>query len=544
MTRSSHSFAKLAPGALLLWALAAAAQAAPAQVQATNQGAAAPGSTAQAGPAAAPVAAPVAKAPVAKAAGARAAGAGTQAALPGRPPAPAPAVPPGTFLADDMPSIGGLVPGPTTLTGYFVDPKGTYLARLLPKPIADPTFEVLLFPPASGHPTRIERFLLQVPASPSAPPPAERALVLGFHPFSVSEYSVYNASGLPQICAQRGWYLLAPYGLTDTNMGNPASQAAVDACLAWVRNLGFVYNQDRVYTAGFSMGGLNAVSYALRNQDPKGAVRIAGVINHTGTMDLIDNYSTGTVQLKQLLENPDHFGASPTQDPFAWWRVNPVRIFGQTVDPNTAQAINLKDLRVFLHWNNQDPNTNLVKYNRSLRDYLLAQGAIVTVNEVQAGNTHAWATLNMATAVDYVAAATAPAPGALGGGSAEIFADRQERYRMSEVLEIEPNTVARYRLALSLSGGNAFGVQGARGVRRLALELGDAALDTTAPLSITSWTTDGKPLTLVLRGYAQAPSQVLVGGVPPAFLSHDPATAELVVTPNGTGAFAVLDIQP
>jgi pimeloyl-ACP methyl ester carboxylesterase len=447
-----------------------------------------------------------------------------------------------TLLGAESGTLGP-VQAPLGLRGWFVDPEGGWVGRPVQGPTTDPTYEILLFPPKSGHPSKIERFTLQVPAGPNLPPPSERALVIGFHPFGVSEKSVFNASGLPQICEQRGWYLLAPYGLIDTNFGNLESQLAVDAAVAWMgKYLGVT--RPRVFTVGFSMGGLGALSYAMRNLDPRGPVRIAGVVHHTGTVDVVGQYDTGTLQLKQLMVGPDHFGGTPLQVPFAWDRVNPLRVVGGVADATKAPVVNLKDVPFYLHWNAQDPNTQLVAWNRALRDYLLSQGAAVVVNEVNAGATHAWSTLQMSTAIAHLAPSLPPAPGALGGNFAEIFADRTAAYRASEVRAIEPSTVARYRIALPFGGGNAVGLQGVRGARRIALDTSALSLSPSAPLSVTTWTTDGKPTTIVLRGYASAPSQVLVGGAPPFAVFHDATAKELTITPNASGAFAIVDVVP
>ncbi len=429
------------------------------------------------------------------------------------------------------------------LVGWTQAVEGVFV-KLLPPVSADPLLEVLLMPPHSGHPTKPERFVLQVPVGPNVPPVRERGLVIGFHPYGVSEKSVLNTQ-LPHLCAARGWLLLAPFGLVNTNFANLESQQSLDAVLALLAQYGYPFNRDLVYTVGFSMGGLNAISYAMRHQDPGGLVRIAGVVNHTGTMDVIDQYLVGPPVIQQLMSGPDHFQGTPSQNPFNWSRINPLRLIGGAVQPSSAHVANLRGLPIYLHWNTQDPNLNLVQYSQALQSYLSSVGANVFTRSGPMGfNVHAWSTLDLVEALDFVTQAAAPKPGDLLGGYQEIFADRTAVYRYTEVLEIDPQQVARYRLQQGAAGSNLTAVQGARHVRRLALDMVAAGIDPSLPASVISWTTDGQPLTLVLRGYASPPSAVTLGGVPLAGWVHDSAAGELTLTPNGTGAYAQVQILP
>ena len=113
--------------------------------------------------------------------------------------------------------------------------------RQVPSKSSDPTYELLLAAPLSGHPTRDESLLLQVPSgllTGSAPPPP---LVVAFHSFSRSEKEPFNASDLPAECAGRGWMLLSPLGLSQVNFAAPASQDALDAALKVLIKFRYVF---------------------------------------------------------------------------------------------------------------------------------------------------------------------------------------------------------------------------------------------------------------------------------------------------------------
>lgn len=406
-----------------------------------------------------------------------------------------------------------------------------------------PTIELIIEAGLSGHPTLDERMLVQFPPNLWQIPLSQRAIVVAFHPYGLSYVSPFNGSLLPAICEQRDWILLAPLGLTQTNFATVQSQETLDITMGIIAKF-LPYNRQMVYTVGFSMGGMNAVSYAMRKQDPKG-LRVAGVINHTGTMDAILDYETGAQALKDILENDDHFGGSPTEQPFAWERVNPAKLDASNiVDAQRAPVTNLVDVPFYLHVNKDDPQTDLVDMTYALYDHLLSLGVDVVLSEVSAGATHHWNTMDMTAAINHIAGAVAPGVAPENGPVLELFADREAGYRLTEVLAIEPETVARYKIVVQTPIVNAFAVQGIDGVRELAVDLGPLLADPSELLTITTWNVDSKPTTLVLEGYTAAPATILVNGVPPIASSFDPAAGTLSVQPTSDGSFAVVQIIP
>lgn len=407
--------------------------------------------------------------------------------------------------------------------------------RLVPSWSTDPTFEVLLWPPISGHPTKPESFLVQFPLFEKVAP-ADKALVIAFHPFGVSEKSPFSGSSLPFQCAQRGWVLLSPLGLSQANFANVESQLALDAVLALVRQF-ITFSKQRIYTVGFSMGGCNAVSWAMRHQDPSG-LRAAGIIDHTGTMDLVENYNLGTPQLKTIMEG--EFGGSPAAQAFNYDRVSPFRLAGTTVDANQARVSNVRHLPFYLHFNNGDPTSSLLLQTQALRNYLVAHGATVQLSTVNSGPVHSWSTLPMQDALDWIGQFTLPpAPDAI-----ETFADAAKNYLYTEVRELSPQKVARYHVALE-PVANRFEVTATRDIQKLAFDLSAMGLDPTQTLRFDASSADASSDTLILVGYPQAPQSVkLFGFFPPLAWSYDAATDELSVTPNASGSLAEVVIVP
>lgn len=408
----------------------------------------------------------------------------------------------------------------------------------------DPLFEVFLPPPISGSPTEVERFLIQIPLDVVLPPFPTRPAVVGFHFFGVSEASVFNQT-LPQLCQQKGWYLIAPLGFNQVNFGNRESQDGLDAIFDWVEQ--FVDLDDqRLYGVGFSMGGLNALSYAWRHQNPSGR-RFAAVASLLGTVDPVFDFENGTPMLQSLLANPLVFGGTPDEEPFNYARISPARLSPtQTIDDLEAPVNNLLDTRVYLGINLTDPTTDLLTQNFALSNYLQSKGFQVTVDAFSGVPVHAWSSFDQVPVIDFFDGSVVPGPEPIGGPPLDLYLDREDVVRFTEIREIEPETVARFRVTLGASGSNSFALEALRGVGELVVDASAIGIDPAQPLTFSSF--GENPATpgtrIVLPGYPLPPAQVTVNGVAPAFTSHDAATGELTVQPRFDSVFSVTTIIP
>ncbi|HKX45403.1 MAG TPA: hypothetical protein VJP77_01760, partial [Planctomycetota bacterium] len=449
---------------------------------------------------------------------------------------------PFTWAADQ--GLGPVTLPVSTQGGWILTQDG-FVFRFVPSYSGDPTVEVVLAAPHSGHPTNPERFLLQFPVGPKAGQIQNKALVVGFHPYGLSEKSVFQGTPLPAICASKGWMLIAPYGLVDYHFANEQAQAAADAVLRFVgRHM--QWNAERVYAVGFSMGGLSALSFALRHQDPEG-VRVAGVVYHTGTGDVIRQYDNGVALVKTLMESPIVFGGSPAAEPFAYERVNPFRYLQGALQASTAQVTNLDGVPFFLHVNNADfQNLDLVAQTKALHTFLQARGFDVFLNQVSVSgmSAHSWSTLPMEQAIAYVEGSTAPGPKPEHGPALRLHADREAAYRFAEVRGKPAEEVARFEVVFSSVGTNAFALLETRDLDAVALDLAAMELDPLQTLLFQHASADSTPDQIVLRGYAGPPSSVLANGLPVAAWSYAAGPQELAITPTAGGSFAVVQVVP
>ncbi len=438
--------------------------------------------------------------------------------------------------------LGSVVLPATGTGGWHVGPFALRY-RTVPSFTKDVTLEVIVAAPDSGHPTLPERFMLQYPRNWAKRPLKEKAVVVGFHSFSVSEKQIFLDTDLPFECARRGWMLVAPYGLKDENFANVGTQQSLENILLILHSL-VGYNHERIYGVGFSMGGLNAVSYAMRHQD-QGKPRFAAVVSHTGTVDMIREYDNADAFRQQRLRNPFHFGASPTNDPFEYERVSPALILNSgLLDPDKAPVCNALHIPFYFHANLADPNTELLAHTLELKNYLAFRGATVYENlTVDPVAGHSWTTLPMAQALDSVSIHSLPGPPQI----LDVFADRQDRWLYSDVLVKPDNTHARYQIEISpiqLSRVNSFRITQTENLDSVRLRLRAMGLDPTTDLTFECSSVDATSDVFVLKGYPTPPQALRVLRARSWNWTHDAARKELRIRiAYGRGSAKVL-IRP
>ncbi len=415
--------------------------------------------------------------------------------------------------------------------------------RSVPSFTSDPTYEVVVAPPLSGHPVLAERFLLQMPANFGMRPLSERAVVVAYHSWSTSEKQVFLSTDLPQECAARGWMLFAPYGLRDTNFANVDSQASCKRILEFLYTLQ-PFDSGRVYGVGFSMGALNALSFGMRHLDP-GGLRFAGIVAHTPTVDVLRAFAGADPATQAKLANPWHFGAGPDVDPFAYERISPARVMNSgLIDDDAAPALNLLHIPVYLHVNLADPNAELVQHALELSSFLTQRGGSVTerlVNDPVGG--HTWGTMSTADALDTMAPARLPAH----PKQFECFADRPGRIHYSEVLGKPDGRHARFQVEVSplrFPTSNAFAVRGTRDLDQLLLRVRGMGLDPLQPFVFDVRSVDGTEDVIFLDGLATRPQAVSIVDGGPSTWSWDSARRRLRVDLSLARGWARVTVTP
>jgi len=263
-----------------------------------------------------------------------------------------------------------------------------------------------------------EKFLLQLP---STPPTSPVPLLVVFHKYGSSHGDLLNTSFRAETQA-RGWYCMAPLGARQKHFGNSESQINTRAALDLVAHL-FPVDRDRVYGAGFSMGGGAMTNYAARHLDPSG-VRFAALVDHTGGVSLSHTWFNepddadldDDVPLPgQNLEVPDVledlFGGTPSTVPFEYRRSSTIDL-----DPITGQigvgtdfGRNLAHIPTLVWVANNDPLAYVVAQTYALNTYLQAQNAGHQFTLTN-GSSHSWSTLDETAVCDWLQTKTLQTP--------------------------------------------------------------------------------------------------------------------------------------
>lgn len=420
--------------------------------------------------------------------------------------------------------------------GWIVLPNENLQFRFVQSLTGDPTIEAIFWPPASGHATQAERITFQFPMSSQGKPLAG-ALVIAFHSYGVSEKDIWINTDIASLCAERGWALVAPYGMVDTHYGNVQSQESLIKVLNVVQKY-FKFDQDRIYTVGFSMGGGAATSFAMRHLSDQ-RLQVAAVVNHTGTQDLVEVYQNGSVATKTMLSDSMHFGTAPTTSDtaFPYLRVSPSRLVVGAVDPNLTPARNLRHIPMYTFVNLDDSHTDLVQDNLTVMAYLQGLGHPITLVTANKGSNHKWSTMDMNAAFRWLERKTlAKKPIHM-----EVFADKEIKYLDTVVRDKQDLRVARYDVT-AFQGTNSLDVVNTRYLNSLFVDIGALGLDANLPLGITWSSIDSFGDEIVLPGYTTAPADITLDGVLHGTWTHDPVSGELAIQilPGVTsGVFAI-----
>ena len=364
-----------------------------------------------------------------------------------------------------------------------------------------------------------EEFILAIPSTVVWPAPV---LTL-FHGYGEEPADVVLNSPLVGEAMGRGCIVFIPLGAHKYNYGIDYAQRNVELAFEFL-SARLPIDLDRIYAAGFSMGGGAAASFAARHMDPHG-IRIAGVVNHTGTNSLRATYQQSNDA--GLFSSPLMFGASPSQDPFAYQRSSTIdldALNGQLV-PAGEMASNLAHVPT-RHWNaDLDPNPYIVEQTEELHARLLFHGADTAQHTVQS-NQHSWATLDAVAVMDWLGQQQAQVP--VPGEVVRTVADRDGRWNQLEVLQQRQGEFTPIVWSSQPANNMLYLIEMAN-VQTVGAHLDDLALDAAARVRVVLQVTDTSTPDVVLLGFPHAPTDVLRRGVSTSAWTHDAQSGTVIL---------------
>lgn len=441
------------------------------------------------------------------------------------------------FLAFALPNqgtatgtLGGGVTNTGTISGGSAANSGSTGAsttygrkRRFPSQYSPGLWEVRL-PPESTASGFNERFLVQIPSNPAGP---EVPLLVAFHRYGNSMYDIPVNTDLMVEAEARGWYVVAPMGLSDDNLNSVPSQQNIEAVLRLMTRL-YPIDSDRIYGIGHSMGGGNALSYGARHLDPKQPM-FAALVNHTGVMSQQHSYANDNA-LRPIWDF--WYGGNPVGNEFNYCRSSLIDLQYNASDllsvpvPNqtTDMARNLTHIPIQTWIANGDPLQELIVQNRAFDEQMTRRGGDHELITIQA-NEHTWTILDYPAVLDFLASKTLTLP-----TSAKTLADRNGNYFHFGITQGTQGAFTPFTWNVD-SAANSLSITQTANLSVIDIDVESAGLNARPSnvIAMTVGTTDGYPDLYRLNGLPSAPTAVTRDGQPVTNWTFDTSLSSLEI---------------
>lgn len=360
-----------------------------------------------------------------------------------------------------------------------------------------------------------ELFSLFVPdTDPSLP----RPLLTAFHGAGSSHGDIYfRAFDFFVEADQRDWFLIAPLqrnlnGPADISYASSESQLHVEVLIELILN-SYNIDRDRLYAAGFSMGGGNALSYAARHRDRRTGA-ISAVVNHTGSVALADVYANAPASIADVMR--DIFGGPPNGPVFQWQRSSLIEVdaVGALLPQGRHMALNLEHVPVQTWFNSSDSFGYLQVQAQTFATFMqgLPSGShqLVTVpgGVPNCIDQHCWDTLDIAAACQWLATQSLESNPLAG----TVLADRDARWGRFDVKQRQSGAFTEFQFSVNVPA-NLVSVTDTENVQEVSVRVQKLGLDPAQPLFVSTTRMESQGNGIVLRGFAAAPTTVTRNGV-------------------------------
>lgn len=364
-----------------------------------------------------------------------------------------------------------------------------------------------------------EFFLLGIP-SPLLP--GDHPLLVMFHGAKASEKSCYlHGSALFDGARNRGWFVLSPLGSHDENFGSQEAQIntayVLDLVTSVLPNINI--DGDRIYGAGFSMGGGWMMSYAAQHQ-ALGRPRFAALVNNAGTASIAYTYwHSSASQQQDLFEDPRMFGGPPTTEAHKYSQAS---IFDMDpsmtvvdfnlVNPNTDMGRNLAETPIRHYLGTADPNPGLVLATETANAWLATVLGFSSTLIPVVGAMHNWNTIQTTDALDFLQGKTLQTPTT---GQHRVLADREGNWSHFYVYQDAGGAFTPFRWEHIPAGpGSAkLILDETKNLEQLVVSTQTLVINTANPLDVVMGSADGSAERTLLTGYATQPGSVTRAGV-------------------------------
>lgn len=393
---------------------------------------------------------------------------------------------------------------------------GTFANPFIPidvRPVQRDVFEITLHNTGTGWD---EQFLLAVPANRTAQAP----LLVAFHAYSSSPYSVLNQTDYLEKARARGWWAIAPLGAHQVNYGIDYALENINIAIEWVMNRANI-DPDRIYGIGFSMGGGTAAALAAHNLDPN-SPRFAALVNHTGTTSVRDVYNNNPNNSNpdSLFNNPQLFGGSPDEVPFRYANASAIDYdrFTDTIDQGNDLARNLSHMPVLQWAVGSDPLNHLVTQTERLDEQLTERGGDNTLL-IGNGSEHAWDTLSERQVLNFLEGQVRQDPSF--GTRTRTLVPEDGTYWYFDIDQRTENQFARFDWRI-LPGLNRIFLERVSNIEHMSFDPIEAGMQGDADLQVILQATESDSIIIEVAGFEAPPVSVTRDSVTTLSWEWDP----------------------
>ncbi|MBU0754392.1 MAG: hypothetical protein KJ645_04590 [Planctomycetes bacterium] len=226
-----------------------------------------------------------------------------------------------------------------------------------------------------------------------------------WHGYNQTCLSVSIDSPIDEECENRGWVYLSITGVNQVNFGYLKAQIHCNKAIKYlIEDLLIPIDRNRIYMAGFSMGGGAAVSYACRHLsvEEDAPYPVAGLVLVSPAMDWTYAYNQCDPGVMTYL--PIYLDGTPEEVPFAYKQISSLYILGHNYWLDDSMGQNLAhNMPIFLTYADNDPLSYVPVQNNLFSNMLNNLGANLLVDHyVYAENPHSWTLLDVGAAFDFI----------------------------------------------------------------------------------------------------------------------------------------------
>lgn len=351
-------------------------------------------------------------------------------------------------------------------------------------------------------------------------PSVPHTMIVCWHGYSVSCLGPPTFSQIDEQCETRNWIFLSVQGHSSKNWGNLLAQVhctkAIKFMMDPVDGFGLNVDTDRIYMAGYSMGGVAAASYASRHMgmEKESKYPIAGLILVASVLDLIHLYFNANSEVKLQLEQL--YGGSPSQVPFNYKQCSGLYMENGTFVLDESMGRNLSNnLPVYVTYAEDEPQASLLAQNiifvRMLKDP--AVQANLYEKYWPKGTVpvpHSWGCLNLDidNALDFIEQYSLQT---LDTDGLALLADRDAQFYWLDVAQTSAGAFSKILCAVSETD-NELSVSEALNAAALSVNTGWTGLKAEDELWIFWQSTASNHQSLVIQPLNIGPTYIVDGG--------------------------------